>query len=94
MKCNKCNGNGYVSIGIGIRGLKKCNECNGTGIVAYIKEKPKTEKEFKIDLLGQKEGLLYALDIAKKNVETLEHMIKIVDEHIVQLTNMEEIENK
>lgn len=38
IKCNKCNGSGFVPIGPGIRGIKKCPECNRTGIVAYIKK--------------------------------------------------------
>lgn len=31
MKCNNCNGSGFISLGDGIRGLKKCECCNGSG---------------------------------------------------------------
>lgn len=33
MKCNKCEGNGIISLGAGIRGITKCPACNGTGEV-------------------------------------------------------------
>jgi len=32
MKCRICNGTGWVSIGPGIRGIRRCDVCNGTGI--------------------------------------------------------------
>lgn len=37
MKCEVCNGTGWVSIGHGIRGIKKCKVCQGTGIIADAK---------------------------------------------------------
>ena len=37
MKCNTCNGTGYVSIGPGIRGIKKCEVCKGTGTITEDK---------------------------------------------------------
>ena len=32
MKCKICNGTGMVSIGPGIRGIKKCDAFHGTGV--------------------------------------------------------------
>lgn len=37
MKCKVCNGTGYVSIGEGIRGIKKCENCGGLGEVSIYK---------------------------------------------------------
>lgn len=31
--CGVCNGTGLVSIGAGVRGLKRCEACHGTGVV-------------------------------------------------------------
>lgn len=37
MKCKVCNGTGYVSIGEGVRGIKKCDNCGGLGEVSIYK---------------------------------------------------------
>ena len=34
MKCDECNGTGYVAIAPGVRGIRKCSMCNGTGEIA------------------------------------------------------------
>lgn len=39
IKCEKCNGTGFVPLGPGLRGIKKCHVCNGTGEVKDNPEK-------------------------------------------------------
>lgn len=36
MKCDECNGTGYVAIAPGVRGIRKCSMCNGTGEITTI----------------------------------------------------------
>ena len=36
MKCDECNGTGYVAIAPGVRGIRKCSRCNGTGEIVTI----------------------------------------------------------
>lgn len=36
LKCEECNGTGYVAIAPGVRGIRKCSMCNGTGEITTI----------------------------------------------------------
>ena len=36
LKCDECNGTGYVAIAPGVRGIRKCSMCNGTGEITTI----------------------------------------------------------
>lgn len=45
----------------------------------------KNKEMFRQQLIGQKEGLVIALDIAKTQVKTLENMIKTVDKSLIGL---------
>lgn len=80
VRCNKCNGRGYISLGTAVRGImKKCEECNGTGTAAYIKEKTKNSKNFNSNLIGQKEGLEYALELLEIQKKSLIRLINNID---------------
>ena len=35
-KCNMCHGKGFVSLGKGIRGVKKCETCRGSGNIEEL----------------------------------------------------------
>lgn len=50
MKCDECNGAGYVAIAPGVHGIRKCSRCNGTGEIVAIPQsyKPSVSDEEKI----------------------------------------------
>lgn len=38
LKCDECNGTGYVAIAPGVRGIRKCSRCNGAGEITTIQQ--------------------------------------------------------
>lgn len=78
MKCDECNGTGYVAIAPGVRGIKKCGRCNGTGEITTIQQHYEVSTSDKEELHEMLTSLLtgYSLD-TESDVEYV--VLKLID---------------
>lgn len=74
MKCNNCNGSGFVSIGEGIRGIKKCPVCNGVGSINY----PEGETDLKSKFLRRLSENVHIIGASR--LLDYDEVVKIVED--------------